>query len=181
MPRIYSRNEAHEFDMNGVVFHNGAAALPADADVSYFTTVRGYAVDENKHFMTYADKMNAADLRELAVDLGCAITGKTKSEIVRLVEGAISAKFLGSLTVTSAAGTANGDTLITFTGSGSYKYKTGETTPYPLYLDDVSDWIDIESGEDITPAAGHAKITVVEVNEAGLVVKSGSATITVKT
>lgn len=94
---------------------------------------------------------------------------------------------MGALTVTSIAGTEVGDSNITVTeelGEGnSFAYKTAKTTaPAILYMDEPgSTYTALTSGADITPAAAdHDKITVVELNAAGQVVKVGTDDLTVK-
>lgn len=95
---------------------------------------------------------------------------------------------LGSVTVTSAAGTAVGDTNITLAGyslgSGEkFVYKTAKTTaPAVTYGQKLgSTWTDIDSGDDITPTATHDKITVAAIDANGRAQAAGNANITVKT
>lgn len=95
---------------------------------------------------------------------------------------------LGSVTVTSAAGTAVGDTNITLAGyslgSGEkFVYKTAKTTaPAVTYGQKLgSTWTEIDSGDDITPTATHDKITVAAIDANGRAQAAGNATITVKT
>lgn len=94
---------------------------------------------------------------------------------------------LGSVTVTSVAGTAVGDskiTLSTYTlGTGEkWVYKTAASTaPTVTYGQKLgSTWTELDSGDDITPASGHTKITVAAVDANGRAQAVGSATITVK-
>ena len=95
---------------------------------------------------------------------------------------------LGSVTVTSAAGTAVGDSNITMAGytlgaGESWVYKTGKTTaPAVSYGQKLgTGWTAIASGDDITPAANDTKITVAAVDASGHAQAAGNATITVKT
>lgn len=95
---------------------------------------------------------------------------------------------LGSVTVTSAAGTAVGDsniTLSTYTlGAGEkWVYKTAkDNAPTVTYGQKLgSTWTEIDSGDDITPAATHNKITVAAVDANGRAQAAGSASLTVKT
>lgn len=93
---------------------------------------------------------------------------------------------LGSVTVTSAAGTAGGDTNITLAG---YSLGTGEKFVYKTAKDNAptvkygqklgSTWTEIDSGDDITPTATHDKITVAAVDANGRAQAAGNATITV--
>ena len=93
---------------------------------------------------------------------------------------------LGSLTVTSTAGTAVGDTNLAVSGytlgSGeSYVYKTGATAPSVNYGQKLgSTWTALESGSDVTPGTGHTKVTVAAVDANGRAQAAGNATITAK-
>lgn len=97
---------------------------------------------------------------------------------------------LGTITVTSAAGTATGDSKITIT----YTPGVGEVLYYidaaqaktPTYLDivDLTGWTVIvpeEGGNNIEDLTASNKITVIAVNGSGQAVASGNATIVVKT
>jgi len=184
MPRIYSDNETHEnVWCGGIKFHNGVGIAAADTDTSYFTA--DYVVDTSKSHRTIFDDLTAAQLRQIASILQLTIdqgaTPDTKQVLVRAIETQLSSKYRAAVTVSSAAGTEVGDTAITITGAGTYKYKTSATTAVAaLYLDDVSDWDDITTGDNITPAATHDKIAVCRVDSNGLVLGYGSATITKK-
>lgn len=184
MPRIYSDNEKHEnLWCGGVNFEKGVGIAAADADTSYFTA--DYVVDTSKSQRTVFDDMTAAQLRQITSILQLTIdqgtTPDTKQVLVRAIETQLSSKYRAAVTVSSAAGTKIGDTAITITGAGTYKYKTSVTTAVnALYLDDVSDWDDIATGDNITPTALHDKIAVCRVNADGLVIGYGSATITKK-
>lgn len=94
---------------------------------------------------------------------------------------------LGSVTVTSTAGTAVGDSNIAMSGytlgtGEKYVYKTGASTaPSVAYGQKLgSTWTEIDSGDDITPAENHTKITVAAVDANGRAQAAGNATITVK-
>lgn len=91
---------------------------------------------------------------------------------------------LGSLTVTSAAGTAVGDTKITVTGASSaggntLRYTIAAAAATPTYLADVGSWTVWDGTSDITAPAGQV-ITVAEANGSGQALASGYATIVVK-
>ena len=95
---------------------------------------------------------------------------------------------LGSVTVTSTAGTAVGDSNIAMSaytlGTGEkWVYKTGvSAAPAVKYGQKLgSGWTEIASGDDITPAEGHTKITVAAVDANSRAQAAGSATLTVKT
>jgi hypothetical protein len=131
--------------------------------------------------------MTSADLRILCAYLGLTIDSgedpDTKQVLVRAIETSLSAKYLAAVVVASTAGAETGDSDIAITGAGTYKYKTAVTTaPALLYMDYPDDtWEGIETGDDITPASGHDKITVVKLNASGYVIGLGSDDITVKT
>lgn len=90
---------------------------------------------------------------------------------------------IGSLTVTSAAGTETGDTALTVTpakASGNvYKIRIGDTAINVAYGQNVKNWTAWDGTSDITAATGKA-ITVVEADNAYKAVKVGSATVTAK-
>lgn len=91
---------------------------------------------------------------------------------------------LGTLTVTSAAGTASGTTKITVTPAKAnagnvYKYKVGSAAETVTYGQNVRNWSTWDGTSDIT-AASSQKITVVEADSAYKAIKSGDATVTAK-
>ena len=91
---------------------------------------------------------------------------------------------LGTLTVTSAAGIATGDTKITVTpakeASGNvYKYKVGDSAETVTYGQNVRTWSTWDGKSDIT-ATTDKKITVVEADATYKAQKSGNATVTAK-
>lgn len=94
---------------------------------------------------------------------------------------------LGSVSVTSAAGTAVGDTKITLSGytlgaGEKWVYKTGTSAaPTVTYGQNLKSWTELDSGDDITPPATATKITVAAVDNAGRAQAAGNANITKKT
>ncbi len=90
---------------------------------------------------------------------------------------------LGTLTVTSAAGTATGDTKVTIspekTEGNLYKYKVAEAAVEVKYGQSVKNWTAWDGSKDITAETGK-KITVVECDAEFRAVKAGSATVTAK-
>jgi len=95
---------------------------------------------------------------------------------------------LGSVTVTSTAGTAVGDSNIALSGytlgtGEKWVYKTGASAaPAVTYGQKLgSAWTELDSGDDITPNGNHTKITVAAVDANGRAQAAGSATLTVKT
>ena len=94
------------------------------------------------------------------------------------------AKKMGSLTVTSAAGTKSGDTKLTVTetlGSGnSYVYKVGDKAADVAYGHKLTKgWTVWDGTSDITAATGKT-LTLAEVSSLSEARKAGSATVTAK-
>lgn len=93
---------------------------------------------------------------------------------------------LGTLTVSSAAGTESGTTKLTVTpGKEStnnvYKYKTDPTNaPTVTYGQNVRTWSTWDGTSDITATTGH-KITVVEADGTYKALNAGNATVTAQT
>lgn len=96
---------------------------------------------------------------------------------------------LGSITVSStdSGATASGDSVITMSGYSlgtgeKFVYKTAkDTAPAVAYGQKLgSGWSDIDSGDNITPAATHNKITVAAVDANGRAQAAGSADLTKK-
>lgn len=91
---------------------------------------------------------------------------------------------LNSLTVTSSAGTASGDTALTVSPSkatgNSYVYNVGTTAhALPSYGELVTgtDWTTWDGSSDITAATGK-KLVLVELDANGRAVGTGTATVT---
>ena len=89
----------------------------------------------------------------------------------------------GKLSVTSAAGTASGDTAITVSGyelaaGDSYKYKVGDTAPAAVLGEPLPSGFTAWDGDDDITAATNKKITVAVVSAGGYVLAAGSATVT---
>lgn len=94
---------------------------------------------------------------------------------------------LQSVTVTSTAGTAVGDSNIAMSGYSlgtgeKYVYKCGASAaPTVTYGQKLgTGWTDIDSGDDITPGANMTKITVAAVDENGRAQAAGKTDITKK-
>ena len=95
---------------------------------------------------------------------------------------------LGSVTVASTAGTAVGDSNIAMSGYNlgtgeKWVYKTGKSAaPAVTYGQKLgTGWTELDSGDDITPAADATKITVAAVDGNGRAQAAGNTTLTVKT
>lgn len=99
-----------------------------------------------------------------------------------------SSPVLQTITVASTAGTAVGDSNIAMSGYSlgtgeKYVYKCGKTAaPAVTYGQKLgTGWTDIDSGDDITPAADMTKITVAAVDANGRAQAAGTDDLTVKT
>ncbi len=90
---------------------------------------------------------------------------------------------LGTLTVTSAAGTTSGTTKLTVspakTSGNSYKYKVGDVATSVTYGQNVQTWTAWDGTADITAQTGKV-VTVVECDSAYKALKAGNATVTAK-
>lgn len=96
----------------------------------------------------------------------------------------VGAQTLGTLTVTSAAGTSSGNTKIIVSPAKAnagnvYKYKVGSAAETVTYGQNVKTWTAWDGTSDIT-AASNQKITVVEASSDYKALKAGSATVTAK-
>lgn len=88
---------------------------------------------------------------------------------------------LGTLTVTSVAGSSSGKTKITVSGhtlgtGEGYVYKVASTAQEIAYGDDLTSWTDWNGSADITATNGQ-KITVAVVDSNDKAVAVGSATV----
>lgn len=90
---------------------------------------------------------------------------------------------LGTLTVTSAAGAASGDTKLTVTpakaSGNSYKYKVADNATAVTYGQNVQTWTAWDGTADITAQTGKT-VTVVECDNGYRAMKSGNTTVTAK-
>jgi hypothetical protein len=90
---------------------------------------------------------------------------------------------LGTLTVSSAAGTASGDTKVTVSPtkeSGNlYKYKVADAATTVIYGQNVQTWSAWDGSADITAITGKV-ITIVECDSTYKAIKAGNATVTAK-
>lgn len=96
----------------------------------------------------------------------------------------VGAQTLGTLTVTSAAGTSSGNTKITVSPAKAnagnvYKYKVGSAAETVTYGQNVKTWTAWDGTSDIT-AASNQEITVVEASSGYKALKAGNATVTAK-
>lgn len=89
---------------------------------------------------------------------------------------------LGTLTVTSEAGTTSGTTKITVSGNGSGQlyYKTGGSVGLPSYLDDITDWTTWNGTSEIEATDGEV-ICIAEADTQGLAIAAGTATVNANT
>ena len=91
---------------------------------------------------------------------------------------------LGTLTVTSAAGTASGNTKITVNptkenANNVYKYKVATEAATVRYGQNLRNWSTWDGKADITAATGQM-ITVVECDGTYKALNTGSASVTAK-
>lgn len=91
---------------------------------------------------------------------------------------------LGTLTVSSAAGTATGDTKLTVTpakekATNVYKYKAGTAAPTVTYGQNLRSWSTWDGESDLTIATGQ-KVTVAECDSTFKALNAGNATVTAK-
>lgn len=91
---------------------------------------------------------------------------------------------LGTLTVTSAAGTATGDTKITVNPTKEntnnvYKYKVGTSETAVTYGQNLRNWTTWDGKADVKAATGQ-NITVVECDGTYKALNAGSASVTAK-
>lgn len=91
---------------------------------------------------------------------------------------------LGTLTVSSAAGTATGDTKLTVTpakekATNVYKYKAGTAAPTVTYGQNLRNWSTWDGESDLTIATGQ-KVTVAECDSTFKALNAGNATVTAK-
>lgn len=90
---------------------------------------------------------------------------------------------LGTLTVSSAAGTASGTTKLTVTPAkargNQYKYKTGVSAQNVVYGQNVQTWTAWDGTADITATTGQV-VTVVECGSGYNAKSAGNATVTAK-
>ena len=190
MPRYFG-NENYNGDQGAVKWYNGAAAGDEDdtAAIAYLDAITGVDKDANKHELTALDKLPRDVLDDVSLYLGVALVpADGKYDVIRKIEGAISAKFIGAITPTSLAHESEvGQTTVSMAavaGQGNtLYYKTGVTAPAPLYGDKVdSTWTEFTSPVSFKPTATHLHITTVEaVTATGFILKSGTDDLAVKT
>ena len=144
-----------------------------------------YKIDESAQLstLTNADgtpvNLFEQELAALRVTMDVAFMIVKDEAFVRLVPGTDT---IGTLTVTSAAGTASGDTAITVSpakeSGNSYKYKVAGEGIDVDFGQNVKNW-SVWDGTDITAETGSV-VTIVECDADYAAVKFGSATVTAK-
>lgn len=159
-----------------------------DFDYMYYGIPFGmsYKIDESAQLSTLKNadgtpvNLFEQELAALRVTMDVAFMIVKDEAFVKLEAGASQ---LGTLTVTSAAGTATGDTKIAITepkGDGnSYKYKVADAAVDVTYKQSVRNWTAWDGTSDITAETGKT-ITVVECDAEYLALKAGSNTVTAK-
>lgn len=159
-----------------------------DFDYMYYGIpyAMSYKVDESAQLSTIENadgtpvNLFEQELVALRVTMDVAFMIVKDEAFVKLEAGASE---LGTLTVSSAAGTATGDTKLTITESkgdgNSYKYKIADEATAVTYGQNVKNWTAWDGASDITAETGKV-ITVVECDAEYAAVKAGSATVTAK-
>lgn len=159
-----------------------------DFDYMYYGIPFGmsYKVDESAQLSTIQNadgspvNLFEQELAALRVTMDVAFMIVKDEAFVKLEGGASK---LGSLTVTSVAGTAVGDTKITVSpakGEGnSYKYKVADEPVPVAYGQSVRNWTAWDGTSDITAESGKV-VTVAECGEGYAAVKAGSKEVTAK-
>ena len=187
MPRIYAPIQDHNLDWPAIPFIEGVAAVPQGTVVTHLTA-DGYALDNSKHALSVYDKLTKIQIREILAYQGISyLAGDSKQVLTRKIETAASTAKLVALTVTSVAGTAAGDSLVTVTvgaigtEGNTMAYKTGPDAVAPLYRDvPGTDYTAFVSATDITPdTVGDDTLMVVELNAQGEVLAYGTVALTV--
>lgn len=175
--------------MSSSVPKGTAYGTAKDNIVLYYVPVNGADLGEAFSFTSdetgYIGIHEAADYNNMsAVDT--VINGMTlfAERLDGIVVGRIDATpTLGTLTVTSQAGTASGDTAITVTEAKAagnvYKYKTADAATPVVYGQNVKGWTTWDGTSDITAATGKV-ITIVEATAQYRADKEGHATVTAK-
>lgn len=157
-----------------------------DFDYMYYGIPFGmsYKIDESAQLSTLKNadgtpvNLFEQELAALRVTMDVAFMIVKDEAFVKLEAGKSA---LGSLTVTSVAGTEEGDTKITITepkGEGnSYKYKIADEAVEVSYKQSVRNWTAWDGLADITAETGKT-ITVVECDAEYLALKVGFKAVT---
>lgn len=157
-----------------------------DFDYMYYGIPYGmnYKISEEAQLSTLTNEDGSAvnlyeqELVALRVTMDVGFMIVKDAAFAKLTSGG-----LGKLTVTSIAGTKQGDTKITVTpavtSGNSYKYKTGEMLDIPVKGQNVKGWTVWDGASDITAVTG-SEIVVAECDASYHVVNAGKATVTAK-
>ena len=192
---VFGMNYVENFLGLGTVFFNSSVpqgkiySTAKENLICYYVKADGSGLDEVFDFTTEETGLigihEDADYKRLTAE-SVVVSGVQflAERIDGVVVGIIDATpTLGTLTVTSVAGTASGDTAITVTetkGSGnSYFYKVGTAAEDVKYGDYVGKWTAWDGTSDITAATGKV-ITIVEADAQKRADKAGHATVTAK-
>jgi len=154
--------------------------LPAGAEFILGNRVYCHYVQEWMVPVAVKDLADGAHIGSSAVQ-GRLVSGSMVSQAGTVL---VKTKALGSLTVSSSAGTETGDTKISVTESKEndynvYKYKVDTNATTVTVGMDVSAWESWDGSSDITAATGK-HCTVVEASADCKALKSGDATVTAK-
>lgn len=142
-----------------------------------------------------SDTTGMVGMKHSAVDDNATVNTLAMSGVVfypEMLDGVVVATIYGeatgsdgldNLTVSSAAGTASGDTKITvspaLTSGNSYRYKVADNVTLPAVGQSVKGWTAWDGSGDITAASGK-EIVVVECDASFRAVKGGVAVVTAK-
>lgn len=145
-----------------------------------------YKIDESAQLSTITNEdgtpvnLFEQELAALRVTMDVGFLIVKDEAFVKLEAGASK---LGTLTVTSAAGTASGDTAVTITPaktSGNlYKYKIADEAASVSFGQNVKTWTAWDGTSNITAESGKV-ITVVECGDDYTAVKAGNTAVTAK-
>ena len=180
-------NHAQKVTRNGRTIVPAGAVIPANGSTAVGILYEDIDVTDGAaagSIVTkgtiYSDRLPAA----LDSDAAAALTGITTKTSPNPVRPSIFDKF-ATLSVTSVAGTAQGDTKVTFTGKTlgtgeSLVYKTHATAaPTTKLGGDLTGWTSWNGTDDITATTGH-KITVAVKGADGKAIGAGSTEVTSK-
>ena len=158
-----------------VVYTKIMYSIPADA-----------ATTQGENIEWQVEELNATYMRDDSAKRRWKreSTFESVEDAIKYVEFCLNIQGLGTLTVTSAAGTEIGDTAITVTpapaGGHSYKYIIAADVGLPTYDQIIADGYTSWDGETEIAAASGQKILVVEVDADNKAKKAGIATVAVR-
>ena len=185
-----SGDKAHDMAQNGVIDRidgTGVILMPVDyfpAGVNYIIT-HPMATTSPIKLSDYIEHQNPRGINGWVVEGRVyydAFVLNNKRNAILVSKDKTAA--LGTLTVTSAAGTKSGDTKITvspaLTSGNEYRYRIADAEELPVYNETcITGWQEWDGTSDITAETGKT-IIIAEVNASLCCKKAGSAAITAK-